>query len=374
MIMPARRCLLALAATLLAAAPCLSADTVTLDATQQSRAGILVRPVLVRAFGEQVPVAGEVVRAPGETLSVKLAVPGRVIERAVQPGDEVSPGAVLMRVHSDEAHELQADLRRAERELELARIRYDNGQKLYDLDGISRLELEERKQRMMSAELAFDRHRHHLEQLGLSAMQIEQVLADEIPMGQLTVRAPVGGTVLDMPMAVHEWFEPYQTLAVVGSPAELELQLQVQPSAAARIARGDVLDFAPVGRPKQAGKGKVITSIPEMDPVTRTVKARAEILESGGALFPGIYVQGMLVHGDSRRSPSVPEKALTRIGDADYVFVRREQGTFEARQVELGQLGENRYEILSGLSEGEEVVVEGVFFLKSTLLQGGEEE
>jgi len=374
MIEPKTSCLLKTAVLMLAAAPGFSAEPVTLDATQQSRAGILVRPVMVRAFGEQLPVAGEVVRAPGETLEVKLAVPGRVIERTVQPGDEVRPGAALMRIHSDEAHELQAELQRAERELALARTRFENGEKLYDMDGISRLGLEERRQQMMSAELAFDRHRHHLEQLGLISAQIDQVLADEIPMGQLTVRVPVGGTILDMPVAVHEWFEPYQTLAVVGSPADLELQLQVQPSAAARIARGDILDFAPVGRPEQACRGRVITSIPEMDPVTRTVKARAQILESGGALFPGMYVQGMLVHGESRRSPSVPEKALTRIGDGDYVFVRLDQSTFEARQVDLGQLGENRYEVVSGLSAGEEVVVEGVFFLKSTLLQDGGEE
>lgn len=353
------------------ALPSLAADTVTLDATQQSRAGIAVRPVLMRSFGEQVPVAGEVVRAPGETLAVKLAVPGRVVTREVQPGTEVEPGAVLLSVHSQEVYEMQADLRRAERELALARTRYDNGERLYQMDGISRLELEEREQTLMAAELTFERRKEHLRQLGMTGSQIDRVLAGETELGRLTVRAPVGGTVLELPVAKHEWFEAYQKLAVVGSPAELELLLQIQPSAAARIARGDVLDFAPVGRPQDAGRGRVITPIPQMDPVTRTVEARAEIVEAKSTLFPGMYVQGMLIHGESRRSPSVPEKALTRIGDADYVFVQRGDDTFEARRVELGQRGENRYEIRSGLSEGDEVVVDGVFFLKSTLIQGG---
>lgn len=361
-----------LAASLTGMAPLTHAEElVTLTPTQQGRAGVMVRPVLTRSFGDQVPVAGTVVRAPGRTVQVKLAVAGQVAERAVAPGDRVHRGQPLFTVESHEVHEMQADLRRAERELELARTRLDNGRQLYRLDGISRLELEEREQVVMGAELAFERHRDHLRQLGVGSDQIAAILDGQARLGSLTVPAPADGTVLELPVAGREWFEAYQTLAVVGDPGALEIELQMQPSEASLVARGDVLDFAPVGRPRQAGRAEVITAIPTIDPVTRTVMARARIVEPGGSLYPGVYVQGMLVHGESRQSPSVPEKALIRIGDGDYVFVQRDETTFEARRVELGQVGETRYEVTSGLAEGEQVVVDGVFFLKSTLLQGG---
>jgi len=101
------------------------------------------------------------------------------------------------------------------------------------------------------------------------------------------------------------------------------------------------------------------------------VKVRAEIVESAGPLFPGIFVEGVLVHGDVTDRPSVPESSVTRIGDSDYVFVKRGAGEFEARPVRLGRFNGTRYEILEGVTAGDEVVVEGIFFLKSALIQGG---
>ena len=47
--------------------------------------------------------------------------------------------------------------------------------------------------------------------------------------------------------------------------------------------------------------------------------------------------------------------------------------TFEARPVELGRFNGTRYEVLSGVTVGEDVVVDGVFFLKSVLVKGGTE-
>jgi multidrug efflux pump subunit AcrA (membrane-fusion protein) len=83
----------------------------------------------------------------------------------------------------------------------------------------------------------------------------------------------------------------------------------------------------------------------------------------------------MLTHGESRRSPSVPESAVIRIGGDDFVFVQTDEpGSFEARSVELGQFNGTRYEVLRGVSRDEQVAVQGVFFLKSALLQRQVEE
>jgi multidrug efflux pump subunit AcrA (membrane-fusion protein) len=115
----------------------------------------------------------------------------------------------------------------------------------------------------------------------------------------------------------------------------------------------------------------VLTPIPTVDPVTRTVAIRAEIEQSPEPLFPGVFVEGTLVHGEAREALSVPESAVIRIGGTDYVFVQRDEaGVFEARPVELGQFNGMRYEVRRGLSADEQVAVQGVFFLKSALLEG----
>ena len=62
-----------------------------------------------------------------------------------------------------------------------------------------------------------------------------------------------------------------------------------------------------------------------------------------------------------------------RFGASDYVFVRTGPNTFEARPVHLGRYNGTRYEIMEGVTTDEEVVVEGVFFLKSILVKGSSE-
>ena len=133
------------------------------------------------------------------------------------------------------------------------------------------------------------------------------------------------------------------------------------------------MEFVPVGRPDSAGKARVLSRVPQVDPRTRTMIIRATILEGKQTLFPGVFVEGQLVHGETRSSPSVPEAAVTRFGSSDYVFIRTGPETFEARPVRLGRFNGTRYEIVEGVEDKEEVVVEGVFFLKSVMVKGPSE-
>ena len=87
------------------------------------------------------------------------------------------------------------------------------------------------------------------------------------------------------------------------------------------------------------------------------------------------FRQGTWTCGHERRAPSVPEGSVIRIAERDQVFVRTGAEEFEPRPVRLGQFNGERYEVLDGLRVGEEIVTQGVFFLKSALLKdsgGGE--
>jgi cobalt-zinc-cadmium efflux system membrane fusion protein len=78
----------------------------------------------------------------------------------------------------------------------------------------------------------------------------------------------------------------------------------------------------------------------------------------------------------SRRALVVPVSAIQQMNGSDVVFVRKSPAAFEARTVKLGKTLADTAEIVSGLSEGEEVVKTGSFHLKSIALSGqiGEQE
>jgi cobalt-zinc-cadmium efflux system membrane fusion protein len=355
------------------ALPAAGGERVTLDAVAQSRAGIVVRPVLERSFGEQMRVFGEIVRSPGTTATVKTRLQTRVLRILVAPGDPVRQGEPLLEVYSHELHELEGQVLRLREEKRLADSRVEAGRQLLELEGISRIELEAREQRALAAAIDYEQSLHELEDLGYLQSDVKLLLDSRLPDGRMTLRSPMAGVVLDLAVQRHDWTEGFDPLLVVGDPASLELEVEVPPTDFPSIRTGDTVDFAPVGHPGLAGRARVITPIPRVDPSTRTMTVRAEIVESRTSLVPGTFVEGVLVRGEVRQALSVPESAVIRIGSADHVFVRLSAESFEARAVEIGLFNGTRYEVVTGVEPGEEVVVEGVFFLKSALLRGGGE-
>lgn len=343
------------------------AGTVTVNAAAQARAGLVVRPVAERAFSDRLRVVGQVVRAPGTTVTVKAILPGRVETLHVAPGDRVRAGQVLVELHSHELLAIQGQLLRSAEELRLTRSRLEAGRTLFALEGISRQELELREQAEFSAQLDLNAAREELVDLGVASGTVDRLLEERTTDPHLPVRTPVDGVVLEVAVQQHEWLQGYAPLVVVGDPSRAELELQLPPDEAARAGKGDPVVFSAVGRPGSTARATVVSRVPQVDPTTRTVRVRAQIDDDAPDLYPGVFVEGTLTHGESRRSPFVPESAVIRVGAEDVVFVRTAETAFAARAVRLGLLDGGSYEILEGLEAGEEVVVEGVFFLKSAL-------
>jgi Cu(I)/Ag(I) efflux system membrane fusion protein len=263
---------------------------------------------------------------------------------------------------------------RAAEAARLAEARLEAGRQLYELEGISRLELDVREQEAFTARLELETGCAELIDHGLDPDVVERLLATRSTDPHLLVRAPVSGVVLELGAQEHEWVQEYAPLVVLGDPRRVELELQIPPDEVDVVQVGAAVDFVPVGRPEAVGQATVVTQVPQVDPETRTVRVRARIDETTRPPVPGVFVEGTLTHGEVRRSPSVPESAVIRLGGGDVVFVRRDASTFVVREVSLGQFNGSRYEVVAGVDLGEEVAVQGVFLLKSTLVGGGGEE
>ena len=93
---------------------------------------------------------------------------------------------------------------------------------------------------------------------------------------------------------------------------------------------------------------------------TRTYNIRVEVLNDRGILKPGMFVRATLESPDSS-GLQIPTSAVLWTGKRSLVYVQMNSSTFELREVEVGQEDSEFYTVLSGLSEGESVVVDGAF-------------
>jgi cobalt-zinc-cadmium efflux system membrane fusion protein len=345
----------------------------SMDRMQQERSGVSDGAVEERRFGDAFRVVGEVQRAPGTIETVKSLIPGRVEEVLVSPGQTVVAGDVLVMLHSHELMAAQHELQRLYDEVRLAENRLEAGERLLQVEGIAELEVEARRLTLRSARRSFAGARAELADLGMDADAIVTVLEGEAD-PHLALRAHTSGVVLDLRVQPHLWIEAYQSLVELGDADRVELGLQIPSDQVDRVSADDRVEFAPVGVPTAGGEARVISRVPEVDPETRTLRVRAAIRRAPPGLFPGVFIEGRLFHGEVRTALAIPRSAVIAVAGVDSVFVRRGPEEFECVAVELGRSEGAWVEVVRGVEAGERVATGGVFLLKSTMLAASVEE
>ncbi len=127
---------------------------------------------------------------------------------------------------------------------------------------------------------------------------------------------------------------------------------------------GDQLEVEAPAIPGKKFQGKIRSIDSVLDPVTRSVRVRAVLENPEGLLKPEMYVNATL-QIDLGEVLTVPESAVFRTGERNIVFVAKENGIFEPRDVTLGVKSEGFQTVQAGISEGEQVVTSGNFLIDS---------
>jgi cobalt-zinc-cadmium efflux system membrane fusion protein len=180
--------------------------------------------------------------------------------------------------------------------------------------------------------------------------------------GAVVVRAPIDGVVTsrkaNVGMSVERGGEP---LVEVGDPDALRVVADVFERDLPGILPGASAEFsfATSDHPlhgKVSGEGEVVGS------GLRTAQVFLSLSEKGVALRPGMYGRAKIELADA--SITLPVSAvLIKDGRDPIVYVQRDAQTFERRSVKLAQPVEGRVQVLSGLRQGDKVVVRGALLL-----------
>lgn len=110
-----------------------------------------------------------------------------------------------------------------------------------------------------------------------------------------------------------------------------------------------------------------------VNPETRTLRARAEVANPAGELKPDTYLSAE-IHIALGNSLAVPETAVVDTGARKIVYVQKDPGHYEPREVALGREAGGYFEVIRGLSEGDQVVSSGNFLIDSeSRIQGAAE-
>ncbi len=136
----------------------------------------------------------------------------------------------------------------------------------------------------------------------------------------------------------------------------LRLRIPVPESIAARVRADDTVEVK-VQATGEHFTGKVARFTDALDPSTRTMQVEIDVPNPTYRLQPGMYADVVLASDSRKDVLTVPVNAIQRDQNKVHVLVVGAQNRAESREVQLGVQGSNNVEIVTGLSEGDRVIV-----------------
>jgi len=206
--------------------------------------------------------------------------------------------------------------------------------------------------------------RRRLELWDIGAEQIDSLEARGTVTRDLVLRAPRSGEIAEKMVIDGQAVRPGDNLFLIADRRTLWVDVAVfeRDAPAVRVGMPAIVRVDAV--PGEGFRGRLTFIQPQLDEHTRTLTARLEVDNAGGALRPGMYATVELASA-GRRAVAVPIAAVLPTGTRNIVFVNRGDGRFLPREVRVGQHGDSLVEILEGLRAGDEVVASATFLLDS---------
>ena len=254
---------------------------------------------------------------------------GRIQKINVEVGDYVSKGQILAEM--DRVQLDQAKLRLANAETELGRLK-----QLYEQGGLAQSDYE-------AAELNYE----------VSKSSYDNLLENTI------LRSPITGVVTARGYDRGDMYGMASPIFTVQQITPVKILVGISEADYTKVKKGDAVTLAVDALPGKTYSGTIRRIYPTIDPLTHTVNVEVQVPNTNRELRPGMYAKVNVTFGHSRNIV-VPDAAVVRLQGSGQrnVFVV-EDGVAVQKEVSLGRHFDAQYEILSGLKEGELVVVKG---------------
>lgn len=350
--------------------------------------GVQVEKVVASSVDDFYEATGTV-RAKNTTV-LSSRIMGTVMSLRVREGDRVSAGQALIEIDNREAaaqlQKAQAGLRQAEQAVaeadqasnaaqsakaaaeankRLAAATLARYQTLLDRKSVSPQEFDEVKARASVADAEADRADKMLQMVAAKKKQgqaqMDQAKADiasaQVFAGYARVVTPISGIVTAKQIDVGATATPGAPLLTIEDNAHYRLEAAIEES---QIGRIKLKDRARVKIDAIGGEqieGTVAEILPAADPMSRSYTVKIDV--SAQSLRSGLYGTAQFVRGQ-RQAITIPPNAISQRGQLTGVFVVDDSGIARLRLIKTGKMHGDRAEVLSGLNEGERIVVDGV--------------
>ncbi|MGA2507115.1 MAG: efflux RND transporter periplasmic adaptor subunit [Chitinispirillaceae bacterium] len=296
--------------------------------------GFVVKPSVVI---EKIAVSGTL--KPFEETVLMPEVTGRVVMLNLSEGNFVKQGTLLVKLFDDD---LQAGLKKATAQLQLAEQTEKRQSELIKISGISQNDYDQ------------------------SVLQVNSINADieviKVQIRKTEVRAPFDGVIGLRSISLGAEVTPQTPLATIRILNQLKLDFSVPEKYGSQIKPGMKLMFTVEGDTTQH-EANVLATEGGIESATRTLKARAVVTNRDASLKPGAFANVALELGQHNNALMVPTQAVIP-QERDKQLIVAKNGKAKFVTVKTGVRQASTIEVLEGIAPGDTIVTTGLLFLK----------
>lgn len=180
--------------------------------------------------------------------------------------------------------------------------------------------------------------------------------------------SPISGIITARNYDEGDMYAMAQPLFVVQNITPVKMLINISESNYSKVKKGMEVELVADAFPDETFKGKVNLVYPTIDPRSHTFPVEIIVDNKNEKLRPGMFTRVTINYGNNFRVVVPDSAVLKQVGaDDKYVYVLNEDNTVTYTPVKLGVRMGNRYEIISGLNDGDVIVTSGQTRLKNNI-------
>jgi len=328
--------------------------------------------VSLKPFTGFITIPAKVLANQDNEAQVGSLVQGRVFSVHVKVGDYVKQGQILMYVEGLEIGEIKASYLKAKASLDYAKADYLRHKALFDQNIGSKQSFYEAESEYEKASAEFNAEDKKIHSIGLSDDDVligSTGLSEAHTSGTLPVKSPITGVVVERNVVIGQLVDGTTNAFKIINSSNIWVDGQIYEKDINKIMEKSEAQFTTSAFLDEKYEGRVTYIGQTIDERTRTITIRAEFANRNGKMKPQMFGELNIPAGKNSKAILIPSESIIKIDNADYVFVQKDDSTFEKRAVSIGASQKDLLEIKVGLKENERVVVKGAFYLKSELMK-----
>jgi cobalt-zinc-cadmium efflux system membrane fusion protein len=345
-------------------------NAVELDENTLKTIGLTATAASIADIDETIHTTGKITADKNKEVHITSLVPGRINALLADWGETVTAGQELVCIESIELGERRADCLKAKAEYELAKTVFERNDRLYKQEAVSEKQLRESETALKSAEIQYQYAYKMLLLTGVTEEQIQQQLSADSSVGEtcgVRLYSPIQGVVTERSVSRGEQVGPDVWIYTILDLSSVWIDVDVYEKDLIYVKKGGLIRLTVPAYSQKTFTGTIMYIGAVVDESSRTVKVRSQVDNSGFLLKPGMFASAFIIIGAKKQVLSVPEQAVLNENNQEYIFVQ-EGNRFQKRLISTGIRSGGKAEILSGITAGELVVLNGNYQLKTRLL------